>query len=157
QANLGDPFEEHHRRPLLEHLEDYRRYLLADGCCAAHVAKTCARVRGVLKGTGLVFATDLRPEPVVEFLHTLRCDPPKPELPTGKEWFTPAELVRAMGGKRPPQLARLLRREGLATIGGGRGRRYPRATIEALQNALHRGISVSTSNAYLAAAKSFSR
>jgi hypothetical protein len=31
KAGIGNPFEEHSRRPLLDHFEDYSRYLLAKG------------------------------------------------------------------------------------------------------------------------------
>jgi hypothetical protein len=45
-------------------------------------------------------------------------------------------MVAALGGRRPAQLARLLRREGLAVEGDGRKRRYPRPTVEALQGSI---------------------
>ena len=42
-------------------------------------------------------------------------------------------------------------------MGNGKSRRYPRATVEALQDQVCRGIGASTSNGYLTAIKSFSR
>src|SRR5262249_7945367 len=74
-----------------------------------------------------------------------------------QEWFTPREMIAALGGKRPPQLARIMKREKLAAEGSGRMRRYPRATIEALQDRHFRGISIKTSNHYGSAIKGFSR
>ena len=158
KANLTDPFESHSNRPLLDHLDDYRRYLEAEGNCKEYVDKTSARVRSILDGCRFVFIADLTSEKVAEYLHGLRRDPPRPVLPPGQESFTPREMVAAIGGIRPPRLARLLRREGLQTTGGnGRARRYPRATVESLQDRLCRGIGISTSNGYLTAMKGFSR
>lgn len=157
KAGLCDPFETQHERPLAEHLEDYRRFLEAEGNCLAYVDKTCARIRAILDGCGFVFIHDLGPEAVAEFLHRLRRDPTRPELPPGQELFTPKELAMVLGGTRPPQLARILRRERLAVQGNGKARRYPRATVEALQALVLRGIGISTSNGYLTAIKGFSR
>ena len=157
RVGIADPFEAHHKRPLTEHLDDYRRYLLAEGNGLEYVSATYARIRAILDGCRFVFSADLTPERVAEFLHGLRRDPPRPELPAGQEWFTPPELIAALGGVRPTRLARLLRREGLVTTGNGKARRYPRATVEALQDRLCRGIGLSTSNGYLTAIKCFSR
>ena len=66
-------------------------------------------------------------------------------------------MVAALGGQRPAQLARFLRRERLDVQGAGKARRYPRLTVEALQDHFCRGMSISTSNGYLAAIKAFSR
>ena len=154
---LGDAFADSHKRPLVEHLDDYRRCLDAEGNCKEYVAKTCARVQAILDGCRLVFIPDLRSEMVAEYLHALRRDPPRPELPAGQEWFAPRELVTALGGKRPPHLARMIDREGLTALGNGKARRYPRATVEALQERICRGIGPSTSNGYLTAIKGFSR
>ena len=120
KAGASDPFEEHKQKPLLEHLDDYRRYLEAEGNCAAHVRKTCSQIKATIDGCGFVFTPDLAPEKVTEFLHGLRRNPPRPELPIGTELFTPREMVAALGGVRPPQLARLIRREGLTVIGDGK-------------------------------------
>ena len=62
--DLRDPFEQHHSRALAEHLEDYRRYLLAEGNCKQYVKKTCARIRAILDGCGLAFIRDLAAEKV---------------------------------------------------------------------------------------------
>jgi len=157
QANCADPFEEHHRRPLIEHVDEYRRFLEAEGNISEYVVQTCSRIRAVNDRCRFAFITDLAAEKVSEFLHQLRRDPPWPALPPGQESFTPQELIRALNGVRPPRLARLLRREGLAYSGAGNARRYPRATVEALQERVLRGIGIGTSNGYLDALKGFSR
>src|SRR5262245_38284128 len=45
KVGISDPFEEHRKRPLAEHVEDYRRYLEAKGNTAKHVRLTVCRVR----------------------------------------------------------------------------------------------------------------
>jgi integrase len=159
-AKLGEhgmigPYEEHNKCPLAEHLEDYRRSLVAKGNCARHVRLTMARIQTILDGCWFALIADIKPEAVAEFLHGLRQDGPRPELPAGKFWFTPREMIAAVGGRRPAQLARFLRRERLEVSGRGRARKYPRPTVEAMQAAFCRGIGISTSNGYLTAIKGF--
>src|SRR5262245_20071885 len=81
KVGICDPFEDHRKRPLAEHLADYRRYLQAEGNCAEYVSKTCARVQTILDGCRFASICDLGPEKVVESLHGLRRDPPRPVLP----------------------------------------------------------------------------
>src|SRR5579872_6085770 len=50
KEGMVDPFEAHHKRPLAEHVEDYRRYLAAEGNTADYVAQTCSRVLAVNEG-----------------------------------------------------------------------------------------------------------
>lgn len=157
RLDMTDIFEEHGTRLLVEHVDDYRRYLEAEGNCREYVAQTNARIRTVLDGCQFAFIADLAAEKVAEFLHGLRRDPPRPALSLGQEWFTPRELVAALNGARPRKLARLLRRERLVAKGNGKARKYPRTTVEALQDRLLRGIGISTSNGYLVAIKGFAR
>jgi integrase len=155
-AGVADPFEEHSRRPLLEHLEDYRRFLLAKGDTEEHADTTHSHVRAVLDGCGFVFIADLDAGKVSGFLRQLRQDRPRPELPAGQELFTKAELVAALG-IHPDSVRRALRCHGLKGVGQSKARRYPRATVEGLLERLCRGIGVSTSNHYLVAMKGFTR
>src|SRR5262245_976760 len=47
-VGMGDPFGEHRKRPLAEHLEDFRRHLEAKGNTGKHVRITVGRARAVL-------------------------------------------------------------------------------------------------------------
>jgi integrase len=156
QAGCGDPFEEHNKRPLADHLDDYRRYLEARGSCAEHVTKTNARILAALDGCRFLWLPDLAAPAVAEFLHELRRDPSRLELPVAQEWFTRSELLAAVGGNGV-NVARLLRREKLEAKGKGKARRYHRSAVEALQDRLCRGIGIATSNGYLTAIKGFTR
>jgi hypothetical protein len=154
---VGDKLAAQNQKPLVEHLEDYRRFLLAEGGCVEHVTKSCSRIQAILAVCRFVFTKDITAEKVAEHLHSLRRDPRRPVLEPEKEQFTGAELVEVLGGKRIAHIYQIMRREGLEATGNGKARRYPRATVEALQDLLCRGIGASTSNGYLIAIKSFSK
>jgi integrase len=158
QEGMVDPFETHHKRPLLEHVADYRRHLLAKGDTDKHARQTARYVEAVLRGCKFVFVPDLSASAVGEFLHGLRLDPARPVLPAGQEWFTKKEVL-ALLDVHPNGFSLLLRRAGLygTAQGNGKRRRYPRATVEALLDRLCRGRGASTSNAYLTAVKGFTR
>ena len=151
------PFAEQRKRPLAEHVADYRKHLAAKGNCPEHIAKTCTRIEAVFAGCGFAFIGNIDAGHVETFLHGLRANPHKPALPPGQEKFTKRQLVEALGGIKPAALARVLRRESLPAAGNGKARRYPRVTVEALQDRFCRGIGVNTSNGYLAALKGFTR
>jgi integrase/recombinase XerD len=68
EAGMGDPFAEHRRRPLTEHLGDFRRYLEAKGKTTKHVRQTAQHVQAALSGCGFALFADLAPMPVVDWL-----------------------------------------------------------------------------------------
>lgn len=71
-AGLTDTFAEHAKRPLAEHVADYRRYLEAKGNTAKHVELTVSRVSTSLAECGWVQAPDMKPSALVEFIGRLR-------------------------------------------------------------------------------------
>jgi integrase len=155
EHGMGDRYAKHLVRPLTEHLEEFAAALVADGDTAKHVQNTVSCVRSVLAGCGFVFIRDLSASPVQAFLADLRTrGRARIELGAGKEWFTKAELVQALG-LHPNGVALVLRRHGLHGAGNGKARRYPRAALEYLQHRLCRGVGIATINAYLRAVKSF--
>jgi integrase len=156
-VGLADPFAEHRDRPLPEHLEDCLRHLAGKGGGADHVARVRQRVGDVIKGCGFRAAGDVSEPAVLDFLDGLRGrGRPRVELPASQEWFTKAELVAVLG-VNPGNVARMLQCHGLAGAGNGKARRYPRAAVLALQDALCRGSGVTTRNHYLTAVKGFAR
>jgi len=157
QAHLADPFEEHHKRPLAEHLADFYRALLAKGNTDKQARQVRNRVRTILDGCGFRFIADLSASRVQSFLADLRNTNKAPALLVqGKEWYTKAELAAALGVK-PASITPLVRRHRLAAIGTGKARRFPRSTAETLRGRLCRGISIQTANFYLGASKQFCR
>ncbi len=147
-VGLVDPFAEHKVRPLLEHLEDFARYLAAKGHTQGHVEKTVARCRALIEGCAFAHTTDLQPSAVLEFLAGLRKG--GEPLDPGKDWYTVAE-VAALCGIRPASVCRMAKRDLLARQGAGRKQRF------ALLAARGRGIGIQTSNHYLAAVRAFSK
>jgi integrase/recombinase XerC len=158
KAGLSDPrFEEHAGRPLADHLEDFRRELLARDDEPRYVADVVSRLKALLKGCGFTLMADLSASRVSDWLADLRRKVQgRVPLEPGKEWFTVKEAGAVLGMK-PHSVSVAARRCRLKGEGNGRRRRYPRATVEALQDRQGGGVSVRTSNAYLKDMKAFCR
>jgi integrase len=72
QAGIVGPSENHAGTPLTEHIDDYRRYLLAKGNSKEHVDKTCQRARDVLTNCEFDKPGEITPSPVADCLAALR-------------------------------------------------------------------------------------
>jgi integrase len=155
QEGMIAPHAEHCRRPLAEHLTDWEAALLAEGATPKHVRQTVACARRVIDGCGFVLMADLSASRVQQYLAGLRerrrAFPP---LDGEQAAFTKKELAALLGVK-PSAVPSLVRRHRLEATGYGKGRRYPRATAEALCALRSRGRSIKTSNLYLDAIKGF--
>ncbi len=158
-ASVGyaDPYEEHRKRPLLEHLADFERALLAKSDTPKQARQVAYRARRVLDGCGFVFMGDLSGSRVMEFLATLReSGRAAPALDPAKATFTPSEAAQLLG-TTTRAIRGAVRRHELEVTGKGPARRYPRATVEALIECRGRGMGVQTVNFYLHAVKQFCR
>ncbi len=71
-AGLVDPCEEHAKRPLADHAEDFRRYLAAKGNTSDYVARTFSRLTAILDGCRFIKIGDIQSSAAVEFLGSLR-------------------------------------------------------------------------------------
>ena len=157
KAGIVDPFERHHKRPLLQHLGDFEAALLAKGDTPKQARQVASRARRVLTDCKMVFMGDLSASRVMEYLTGLReTRRALPQLDLGKEAYTKAELAAALG-IRPHNLTSLVRRHALPAIGQGKARRFLRETAECLRERLSQGSSVQTTNFYLQAVKQFCR
>jgi integrase len=156
-VGLANPFEAHSKRRLSEHLADFRRELDARDNAPRYVQLVFSRLTALLDGCGFVFMADLSASRSMDWLADLRRKGrPRVELPAGQEWFTPREAATMLGIKALSVGTAVLRL-GLEAKGNGKARRFPHATVEALQDRLARGVSVQTTNDYLSALKSFGR
>ena len=72
EAGLIDKFAEHRRRPLAEHLDDYRRHLAAKGDTDRHVQQTCDRIQILADACGFKWIGDINAEVLFEQLATWR-------------------------------------------------------------------------------------
>jgi integrase len=157
KVGITNPFAEHSKRSLREHLADWQSSLLAKGTSAKQVGQVVARARHVLDATGFVFMADVSASRVQELIGELREPTRRPaRLAADKTAFTKAEAAGILGVK-PSAVPALVRRHRLTAEGEGPARRFPRETVEALQGILCRGRSVQTANFYLAAVKQFFR
>jgi integrase len=65
---LGNPFEVHLKSPLVTHLDDFHRTLLARNNTAKHARQTHRRAKAVLDGCRFNFFADVQPSRVQEWL-----------------------------------------------------------------------------------------
>jgi integrase len=155
RVGIVNPYEEHQKRPLTEHLSEWEAVLLNGGATAKHVRQTVNCVRRLLDGCGFVFLTDLSASRVQKYLADLhRTKHSLPPLDPGKESYTKAELT-ALLKVSAAALPELVRRHRLPAVGNGKARRYPRETARRLHTLRVRGRSIKTSNLYLDAIKQF--
>ena len=61
QSGHTDPFDEHHKRPLKQHLRDFRAHLEAKGNGQAYIGNTISCVKAILDGCGFKRISDIRP------------------------------------------------------------------------------------------------
>src|SRR5262245_24816161 len=157
EANVFDPYEGHTKRPLAEHLDDFRKDLAARDNSPRYVALVVSRLRALLDGCGFLFLADLSANRVMTWLADLRrkADARAP-LPPGKELFTARETA-ALLGITLASLGEAARRHRLELVPEKRRRLYPRAAVEFLQDCQAQGRSVQTTNYYLSHLKSFCR
>jgi integrase len=155
QRGVADPFEEHHLRPLAEHLADYRRELEARGNAPRYVDLVNSRLRDLLDGCGFRLIPDLSASRVMDWLATLRRTAgARAEPEPGKQEWTRKELAALLGVK-PASVTPVVRRHRLRAEGNGKARRYPRATVETLLARVAQGVNMATTNQYLTHLKAF--
>ena len=75
KAGIVDRYREHSRKPLAEHLEDFRQSLLAKGNIAKHADQTAYRVKRIVDGCKFAFWNDIQPSRVQKYLAELRNSP----------------------------------------------------------------------------------
>jgi integrase len=156
-VGLVDPFEAHRHIPLKQHLDDFEAALRAKGGTEEQARQVARRARAIVKGCSFVFIGDLSASRVQVWLATLRdAGRDLPPLPPSVDLFTLKQTAAALGCG-PAAVRKLVSRHNLAAQGSGKARRFPRATVEALQQHFRRGRSMETSNRYLQAIKQFCR
>lgn len=89
-AGLVDPAEEHAKKPLKDHADDFGRQLSAKGNTREYIALVAYRLTAVLEGCRFVKIADIQPSAVVEFLGTLRAE--------GKSTKTANDYLAAVKG-----------------------------------------------------------
>jgi integrase len=89
-AGIVDPTEEHAKKPLADHAEDFRRYLAAKGNTEDYVKLASFRLTAILDRCSFVKIADVQPSSVLECLASLRQE--------GKSIKTANEYLAAVKG-----------------------------------------------------------
>jgi hypothetical protein len=157
KAGIGDRFEAHARHPLNEHLDDYRRELLARNNEPRYVRLVVTRLRALFDGCGFLRISELSLSQVADGLASQRRDERLDvALPEGQEEVTRAQASGLLG-MAPTAFRDAVRRHRLSTVGKGPARRFPRQTFEAVRDLQGRGSSVQTTNYHVSHLKSICR
>lgn len=153
KVGIHDPFEEHRKRPLKEHLADFRRELEARGNSPRYTEMVVTRLNDLVEGCGFGFVAEISASRVNDWLADQRRKG-KIRIAIDQEEFTRNEAANTLGIK-PASVNALVRRHRLPATGCGKARRFPRSTVEFIQDRICRGVSVETTNQYLTHLKSF--
>jgi hypothetical protein len=155
---LVDRYAEHRKRPLVEHLDDFRIVLEGKGDDPRHVRQTIAHVKAMLDGCRFRTTDDLDQIRFTAWLTSLQeGDGAAAGLPEDKAEFTAKDIADLLGIKRD-SVAPLVRRRHLSSNGrDGKARRFPRETAEALLSGRGQGAGPETVNHYIRAVRSFLR
>ncbi|MCI0455834.1 MAG: helix-turn-helix domain-containing protein [Gemmataceae bacterium] len=155
QHGLGDPYAEHKRRPLADHLADFRAGLGAKGNTSDYVALVLGRLQALVEGCGWQTLNDLSASQADEWLARQRASgQPSLTLPPEKEEFTPGETAKLLGVS-PAAVRESVKRHGLEATGQGKARRFPKATVQSLLDRQGQGASAQTRNYYRAHLRTF--
>lgn len=155
KVGIEDMYADSRKRPLLEHLDDFGRYLAGKDRVEEYVARTAAQVKAIVEGCGFQHFDNMEPTAVVEYLDGLRGGEPRPTLPPRMETFTAQDLALLLEVKAA-SIWRMVRRGQLECTGKGRKRHFTRSAVQAYLDG-RRGPGISTSNHYLQSIKQFSR
>lgn len=156
EVGLIDPYEEHTRRPLKEHVEEYESYLRALNVKPRYRGEKLQYIRTVLAGIGATALRDLDHSRVVAFLDSRAAGRPVPILPAEPEWYSLGEAAQLTGLSKTAIGVRISTNE-LPAKGRLRDRRIHRDGVAAILASLAKGAGASTLHQTINAIRSFSR
>lgn len=156
KVGIADPFEAHRKRPLLEHVADFKAYLTDKGNSGKHARDAATRVKRVVKGCRFAVIDDITLSRVQEFLGDLTDTRLISTLDPAKTDYTKKELASLLGVK-PHSVTPLVKRWRLEAKGNGKRRRFPKATAQALCERMARGAGPATVNHYVRSMRAFTR
>jgi integrase len=157
KVGIRDAFEDHRMRPLADHVKEWASDLRAGGASKKHVQQTTACVNRIIEACRFNFIADMSPSRVQQFLADLRTRRPfSASINREQQNFT-KKSVAALLSISSAAVGALVKRHRLEASGNGKARRYPRATVEALQAIHCRGVSDRTVRLYLDSIRQFAR
>lgn len=156
RAGIIDPSEEHFRRKLADHLQDYAAALEAKGNTPEHNRATIAKIKAIFKGCEVVFIRDVDAGNVSAWLAKLRRGRKRvAEIPPG-ESFASSKVASILGVKID-SVRRFVARHRLPTVGRGAARKLTRQAVERIAVLLSRGCGPTTINHHIRAIQGFFR
>jgi excisionase family DNA binding protein len=155
QHGLADPYADHRKRPLADHLADFRAALAGKGNSPDYVALVLGRLQALADGCGWRTLNDLSASQAGEWLTQRQSSGgTAPPLPPDQDEFTPGETANLLGVSLAA-VRDAVKRHSLEATGQGKARRFPRATVEALRDRQGQGASAQTRNYYRAHLRTF--
>jgi hypothetical protein len=119
KVGLVDPFEEHRKRPLSEHLVDWHQSILAGGATAKHARQTLRSVQRIVEGCSFASTHDIIASRVSNWLAQQRaCSNDLPAPDANKQHWTRNELAKLLGVE-PNAIPPAIRRHRLEATGNG--------------------------------------
>jgi integrase len=155
-SGIVDPAEVHWKRPIEEHLLEYRKFLLSRGASEDHVRRTVLRTTQILQGCKIERINEISLAPIQAYVATLRNRQAHPAIPESQDWFTKIEIAKLFGVGLAA-VTKQVRQHELSAQGNGKARRYPRETVLTLATIRAEGRSIATANHYLQSVRSFCR
>jgi integrase len=154
---LDDPFQEHNRRPLVEHLAEFRAHLEALNDSPGHVQRVIACCSLVFSQCGFERIPDISASRVEEWLTAARKKnpAPTPEIQVAGKVGTYREIAEAFGVN-----SQAVQRWKIAGAPITRNQENDLAAIAAWRRVRQQqrpGLSIQTSNQYLTSLKHFTR
>jgi excisionase family DNA binding protein len=155
QHGMADPYADHRKRSLADHLADFRAALTAKGNSPDYVALVLGRLQALADGCGWQTLAAQSASQADEWLTRQRtAGRPAPALPDGLDAFTPAQTAKLLGVSLAA-VRDAVKRHRLEATGQGKARRFPRATVEALLDRQGQGTGAQTRNYYRAHLRTF--
>ncbi len=152
---LTDPYAEHRKRSLVEHLDDYATALRAKDRKTEYVSKQVQRIRDGATECGFEYLHDIDELKLAAYLKCRRGNDPV-EVALTKIAYSAVEVAKLLG-KNAQAVFRVAQRHDIACEGEGRKRTYPSTSVQKLIGVCGRGLSTSSSNGYAFAFKGFAR
>ncbi len=88
KIGITDRFKDHRKRPLLDHLADYKAALEADGASKGHIATQIPRIEKVLRGCKFTVWADIQASRVHGYIAELRRGPQGLSIQTANYYLT---------------------------------------------------------------------
>ena len=93
-AGIEDPFEKHRKRPLAQHIDDFRSHLANKGSTTDHVNLTEQRIRDLVDACGFKLMGDIAADRVQRYLAEARVVTGEIMSATVAEWRRPGSSCR---------------------------------------------------------------